>query len=79
MKYRVRWHGPFPTDMLRYDSAEPADKESRKEIEDSSATSTDFIEAQRLKEARLVGPPPTVARWKSFGAFVLLPGETWKF
>ena len=79
MQYSVRWRGRFPTDMLRYDRAEPADERSKQEIEASRATNKSFVEERRLKEVRLVGPPPTVERWSSFGAYVLRPGEAWKF
>ena len=53
-RYEVQGVGLFPIDMLRYDSAWPADSES--------------VEAQGRRTVRLSSyRQPTIDRWSSFG------------
>ena len=55
-EYTVVGRGPFPTDMLRYDAAWPAD------------TGHGILEPRLEREVRLrSGREPTIDRWRSFG------------
>ena len=72
--YRVCGKGNFPTDMLRYDMAYPADGESAERLAFDALLGDDAYHAWRskyrivtLKSAR----HPTEARWSSFGWMVL--------
>lgn len=60
--FSVEGSGPFPTDMLRYDSCVPETELDNKKI-DMKDDRYDF-----KRTVSLVGPRrPTEARWKSFG------------
>ncbi len=63
--YTVFGVGPFPTDMLRYDSCYPAN-------ESDAARMSEYMKGfERLKEGRTIKMrshyPPTIGRWNSFG------------
>ena len=60
--YRVQGSGKLPLDMLRYDSAWPADQES------VSRMSTPRGQGEERRTIRLASHHrPTVDRWRSFG------------
>ncbi len=72
--YRVCGKGNFPTDMLRYDMAYPADGDSAALLAFDHMLGDEAYDAWRkdnrvvtLKSAR----HPTEARWSSFGWTVL--------
>jgi len=58
-QYTVRGSGTFPIDMLRYDAAYPAGRETVDGLAPSNYAK---------RKVRLISyHPPTADRWKSFG------------
>lgn len=65
--YVVTGRGHFPTDMLRYDRAWPADQESASLV-DLYHYSNNIEERRALRSIRLNSyTEPTIDRWSSFG------------
>lgn len=71
--YTVKGTWPFPTDMLRYDDAQPITDADKANIEKLSTENAESVEDLRLPvEIQLTGPRwPTLERWRSFGWKVL--------
>ena len=74
-RFTVRGKGPFPFDMLRYDSCFPTDGESAARMHYSRVETI----GNNLRDVTLTavgytpcGGGPTVARWESFGWNVVL-------
>ena len=65
-RYEVQGVGPFPLDMLRYDSAWPANQGSV----DGMVTARGHAEGRRIITLASYHRP-TVDRWSSFGWTVL--------
>ncbi len=73
-RFKVRWAGEFPIDMLRYDCCFP-----ERESEGSSVIERSFREGGGPYEVSLItmreGGHITPDRWASFGARVSKPPE----
>lgn len=62
--FTFKGHGPFPLDMLRYDSCWPKAGSDVKQIE----WSLDWTEQRKERFVTLEADnEPTIERWKSFG------------
>lgn len=65
--YTVSGSWPFPTDMLRYDSAQALTENDQFLINALSASPDEYKGDLRRVSVQLVGPrPPTYGRWRSF-------------
>lgn len=75
-RYVVEGRGPFPTDMLRKDRAEPATEEDRVAI---MATYEDGLQPRERRRVTLVTREPSTSdeRWESFGWRVVRPLRPW--
>ena len=62
-EFTVRGHGPFPVDMLRYDSCHP--------VYPADATALIQTESRTVTLSTYAAHAPTRGRWESFGWTVL--------
>lgn len=65
-RFTVEGTGPFPTDMLRYDSCWPEKENEARSLVDPDP---DYSKPRtiHLRRASLNGNGPTILRWNSFG------------
>lgn len=65
IKFTVEGSGPFPLDMLRYDSAHPSSETDANRAQDAERG------RRRVTLLSTAWKAPTVGRWESFGWHVV--------